>query len=188
MRRVAGARRRRDPDRSARPGGSGRATHRDDRRRRARVDDPGSRARRAHRAETGWARRRCSSSWFAARTCRIQAGCAEAADGGPRKPGEFGQARGNQPEFGIGEARTDRIGYLPQRVDGLDEAASVLENVREAASAVPDRELRNRLACFLIRGAARWIGPWRRCRAVSGSGWRWRSCCWPNPRRSCRAG
>ena len=51
-------------------------------------------------------------------------------------------------------AHTDRIGYLPQRVDGLDEQASVLENVRVAASAVPDRELRNRLARFLIRGDA----------------------------------
>jgi ATPase subunit of ABC transporter with duplicated ATPase domains len=49
-------------------------------------------------------------------------------------------------------AHTDRIGYLPQRVDGLDEQASVLENVRAAASALPDRELRNRLARFLIRG------------------------------------
>jgi ATPase subunit of ABC transporter with duplicated ATPase domains len=51
-------------------------------------------------------------------------------------------------------ALTDRIGYLPQRVDGLDEAASVLENVRAVAPSVPDRELRNRLARFLIRGAA----------------------------------
>ncbi|MCW3492441.1 ABC-F family ATP-binding cassette domain-containing protein [Microbacterium sp. SSM24] len=49
---------------------------------------------------------------------------------------------------------TDRVGYLPQRVDGLDETASVLENVREAASEVPVPELRNRLARFLIRGAA----------------------------------
>ncbi|SDG36844.1 ABC-F family ATP-binding cassette domain-containing protein [Microbacterium pygmaeum] len=52
------------------------------------------------------------------------------------------------------ELLTDRVGYLPQRVDGLDEGASVLENVRAAASAVPDRELRNRLARFLIRGDA----------------------------------
>ena len=51
-------------------------------------------------------------------------------------------------------AHTDRIGYLPQRVDGLREGASVLENVREAASTLPDRELRNRLARFLIRGDA----------------------------------
>lgn len=49
---------------------------------------------------------------------------------------------------------TDRVGYLPQRIDGLDETASVLENVRGAAPAVPIPELRNRLARFLIRGAA----------------------------------
>ncbi|WP_029145604.1 ABC-F family ATP-binding cassette domain-containing protein [Microbacterium luticocti] len=51
-------------------------------------------------------------------------------------------------------AHTDRIGYLPQRVDGLDDAASVLENVRAAAPAVPPAEIRNRLARFLIRGDA----------------------------------
>jgi ATPase subunit of ABC transporter with duplicated ATPase domains len=51
-------------------------------------------------------------------------------------------------------AHTDRIGYLPQRVDGLDEAASVLASVQSAAPGVPDRELRNRLARFLIRGTA----------------------------------
>jgi len=47
---------------------------------------------------------------------------------------------------------TDLIGYLSQRVDGLDEAASVVQNVAAAAPHVPDRELRNRLARFLIRG------------------------------------
>jgi len=52
------------------------------------------------------------------------------------------------------ELHTDRVGYLPQRVDGLDEDASVLANVRGAAPAVPVPELRNRLARFLIRGAA----------------------------------
>jgi len=52
------------------------------------------------------------------------------------------------------ELHTDRVGYLPQRVDGLDEDASVLENVAAAASAVPIPELRNRLARFLIRGDA----------------------------------
>jgi ATPase subunit of ABC transporter with duplicated ATPase domains len=51
-------------------------------------------------------------------------------------------------------AHTDRIGYLPQRVDGLDESRSVLENVAAAAPQVPEKELRNRLARFLIRGAA----------------------------------
>ena len=52
------------------------------------------------------------------------------------------------------ERHTDRVGYLPQRVDGLDDAASVLENVQRAAPAVPVADLRNRLARFLIRGAA----------------------------------
>ncbi|WP_249521601.1 ABC-F family ATP-binding cassette domain-containing protein [Microbacterium sp. ER1] len=50
------------------------------------------------------------------------------------------------------EALTDRIGYLPQRVDGLDEGLSVFANVAAAAPQVPEKELRNRLARFLIRG------------------------------------
>ena len=51
------------------------------------------------------------------------------------------------------DAHTDRIGYLSQRVDGLDESASVVANIAAAAPHVPDKELRNRLARFLIRGA-----------------------------------
>lgn len=50
------------------------------------------------------------------------------------------------------EAHTDRIGYLSQRVDGLDDAMAVLESVRVAAPGVGDVDLRNRLARFLIRG------------------------------------
>lgn len=50
-------------------------------------------------------------------------------------------------------ALTDRVGYLPQRVDGLDERRSVFENIADAAPQVPEKELRNRLARFLIRGA-----------------------------------
>ncbi|WP_347346450.1 ATP-binding cassette domain-containing protein [Microbacterium sp.] len=49
-------------------------------------------------------------------------------------------------------AHTDRIGYLSQRVDGLDDAASVLDDVRAAAPRLPVAEVRNRLARFLIRG------------------------------------
>ncbi|MET0303854.1 MAG: ATP-binding cassette domain-containing protein [Microbacteriaceae bacterium] len=49
---------------------------------------------------------------------------------------------------------TDRVGYLPQRVDGLDDAASVLENVQAVAPGTGTVELRNRLARFLLRGAA----------------------------------
>lgn len=52
------------------------------------------------------------------------------------------------------DAHTDRIGYLSQRVDGLDDAASVVANIAAAAPHVPEKELRNRLARFLIRGAA----------------------------------
>lgn len=51
------------------------------------------------------------------------------------------------------EAHTDLIAYLPQRVDGLDEDRSVFENIAAAAPHVPEKELRNRLARFLIRGA-----------------------------------
>ncbi|KJL29863.1 ABC-F family ATP-binding cassette domain-containing protein [Microbacterium oxydans] len=49
-------------------------------------------------------------------------------------------------------AHTDLVGYLPQRVDGLDERRSVFENIADAAPHVPEKELRNRLARFLIRG------------------------------------
>lgn len=49
-------------------------------------------------------------------------------------------------------AHTERIGYLPQRIDGLDESCSVLENIATAAPTIPEKELRNRLARFLIRG------------------------------------
>lgn len=49
-------------------------------------------------------------------------------------------------------AHTERIGYLPQRIDGLDESRSVIENIAEAAPNIPEKELRNRLARFLIRG------------------------------------
>ncbi|MBN9177681.1 MAG: ABC-F family ATP-binding cassette domain-containing protein [Microbacterium sp.] len=49
-------------------------------------------------------------------------------------------------------AHTDRVGYLSQRVDGLDDVASPLENLRRAAPGVGDVELRNRLARFLLRG------------------------------------
>jgi ATPase subunit of ABC transporter with duplicated ATPase domains len=51
-------------------------------------------------------------------------------------------------------AGVDRIGYLPQRLDGLDDAASVLDNVRAAAPNVPVPQLRDRLARFLVRGDA----------------------------------
>lgn len=50
------------------------------------------------------------------------------------------------------ELLTDRVGYLPQRSDQLDDAATVLECVRTATPTLPPTEVRNRLARFLVRG------------------------------------
>ncbi|MCV7346539.1 ABC-F family ATP-binding cassette domain-containing protein [Mycolicibacterium rhodesiae] len=51
-----------------------------------------------------------------------------------------------------GRLLTDRVGYLPQRVDGLDEQGSVLDNVRAAAPGADTALVRTRLARFLLRG------------------------------------
>ena len=59
-----------------------------------------------------------------------------------------------RPILRSSDAHTDRIGYLSQRIDGLDDQASVVQNIAAVAPHVPDKELRNRLARFLIRGAA----------------------------------
>ena len=49
---------------------------------------------------------------------------------------------------------TDRVGYLTQRLDGLDEQASALENVHAAAVATPPATIRNHLARMLLRGTS----------------------------------
>ncbi|MEV7661521.1 ABC-F family ATP-binding cassette domain-containing protein [Paenarthrobacter sp. NPDC089316] len=51
-----------------------------------------------------------------------------------------------------GRLLTERAGYLRQRLDGLDDAATTLENVQAAAPDVPVGEIRNQLARFLLRG------------------------------------
>jgi ATPase subunit of ABC transporter with duplicated ATPase domains len=51
-----------------------------------------------------------------------------------------------------GELCTERVAYLPQRLDDLDDDASVLDAVRSGAPHVAPGELRNRLARFLVRG------------------------------------
>ncbi|MCF8609607.1 ATP-binding cassette domain-containing protein [Gordonia sp. HY285] len=53
-----------------------------------------------------------------------------------------------------GRLLTDSYGYLPQRLDGLDDAASALANVQAAAPGAEPGDIRNRLARLLIRGAA----------------------------------
>ena len=58
-----------------------------------------------------------------------------------------------QPRRAGGVLFTERGGYLPQRLAGLDDAASVLENVRALAPSVPAGTVRNQLARFLLRGA-----------------------------------
>jgi ATPase subunit of ABC transporter with duplicated ATPase domains len=51
-----------------------------------------------------------------------------------------------------GELLTGRVGYLPQRLDVLDDEATVLDAVRSGAPEVAPGQLRNRLARFLVRG------------------------------------
>jgi ATPase subunit of ABC transporter with duplicated ATPase domains len=50
------------------------------------------------------------------------------------------------------QAHVDRVGYLSQRVDGLDDSGSVLDNLRRPG--IGDVQLRNELARFLLRGDA----------------------------------
>jgi ATPase subunit of ABC transporter with duplicated ATPase domains len=79
------------------------------------------------------------------------------ADDGSARPGNPGDSRSaDEPVLQTvrGMLHTDRVGYLPQRVDGLDDAASVLDNIIPSAPTVTIVELRNRLARFLIRGDA----------------------------------
>jgi ATPase subunit of ABC transporter with duplicated ATPase domains len=52
------------------------------------------------------------------------------------------------------EAMVEQIGYLSQRLDGLEDSHSVLHNIQRAAPAVPSGELRNQLARLLLRGAS----------------------------------
>ena len=57
------------------------------------------------------------------------------------------------PLGGTVKAEFDGIGYLPQRLDVLDESRSVLENARAFAPEAPVNRIRAGLARFLFRGA-----------------------------------
>jgi ATPase subunit of ABC transporter with duplicated ATPase domains len=63
---------------------------------------------------------------------------------------------GADPQAGRvgGRLLTDRVGYLRQRLDDLDDARSAVENVRDAAPGTPPGELRKQLARLLLRGSA----------------------------------
>ncbi|MTE23577.1 ABC-F family ATP-binding cassette domain-containing protein [Microbacterium sp. ZXX196] len=62
--------------------------------------------------------------------------------------------RGGEGASPRGSLHSDRVGYLPQRRDGMNGDASAAEAVRAVAPNLPERDLRNRLAQFLLRGAA----------------------------------
>lgn len=58
------------------------------------------------------------------------------------------------PGAPAGRILTDRFGFLPQRLDGLDEDADAVANVRRVAPGVPDATIRNQLGRMLLRGAS----------------------------------
>jgi ATPase subunit of ABC transporter with duplicated ATPase domains len=51
-----------------------------------------------------------------------------------------------------GRLLTERVGYLPQRLDVLDDDASAVANVQSVAAATPAATIRNQLARLLLRG------------------------------------
>ena len=59
---------------------------------------------------------------------------------------------GAEPGRASGTLLTDRVGYLNQRLDSVDDYSSALENVRRVAPDVTDGDIRNRLARLLLRG------------------------------------
>jgi ATPase subunit of ABC transporter with duplicated ATPase domains len=68
----------------------------------------------------------------------------------PRKPGRDVSER-RRPVLDV--RRISALGYLPQRLDVLDDTLTVAENVRAVAPAASVNEVRAGLARFLFRGA-----------------------------------
>ena len=60
---------------------------------------------------------------------------------------------GTVPGGAVVQATVGAVGYLPQRLDMLDDERSVLDNVREAVPSATPHAVRAGLARFLIRGA-----------------------------------
>ena len=60
--------------------------------------------------------------------------------------------RSTDPGRASGVLHTDRVGYLSQRLDGLDDGATALENIRLVAPGVGDGQVRNQLGRLLIKG------------------------------------
>lgn len=63
---------------------------------------------------------------------------------------------GSDPSPGRPHGRlfTEHVGYLPQRLDHLDESASAIKNVQAVAASTPEGTIRNQLARLLLRGAS----------------------------------
>ena len=90
---------------------------------------------------------------------------ARAAVFGPRsegarneRPSDVGESGGHSaPEASAGNTvivrRNGAVGYLPQRLDILDDTVTVVENVRAVAPRASVNEVRAGLARFLFRGA-----------------------------------
>lgn len=53
-----------------------------------------------------------------------------------------------------GTLYVDRVGYLPQRLTGLDEQSSALENIRQVNPSATPGQIRNMLARLLLRGSS----------------------------------
>lgn len=60
--------------------------------------------------------------------------------------------RDAQPGRASGMLHTDRVGYLSQRLNTLDDAETAIENIRSVAPGVPDAQIRNQLGRLLIKG------------------------------------
>ncbi|SMG16202.1 ABC-F family ATP-binding cassette domain-containing protein [Agreia pratensis] len=60
--------------------------------------------------------------------------------------------RDAEPGRASGVLHTDRVGYLSQRLAGLDDAETAIENIRSVAPTTPDSQVRNQLGRLLIKG------------------------------------
>jgi ATPase subunit of ABC transporter with duplicated ATPase domains len=76
------------------------------------------------------------------------------------------------------------VRYLPQRLDLLDDRATVAANVARFALGASDNAVRARLARFLFRGQ-RADQPVSTLSAASASAPPWPPCCWPSRHPSC---